>query len=173
MNDRQKANPQQVARAGEHFVAAELHRCGAYAVTFAGNMPKIDVVASDKEQRRTVSIQVKSKSSRSPGWQTQTTRGQQRSPDPDESRFWILVDLGDVGDAPSYYVIPEWWIQNDIYEAFTEYKERLGGQRPRTLNSTHHKIDRRRIEHWRDRWDILAIFSDDVIEEPRSVIPPS
>lgn len=42
-----KPNPQQVARAGEHFVAAELHRRGAYAVTFAGNMPDIDILASD------------------------------------------------------------------------------------------------------------------------------
>jgi hypothetical protein len=42
-----KPNPQQVARAGEHFVAAELHGRGAYAVTFAGNMPEIDILASD------------------------------------------------------------------------------------------------------------------------------
>jgi hypothetical protein len=35
------ASNQQVARAGEHFVAAELNKRGAYAVTFAGNMPKI------------------------------------------------------------------------------------------------------------------------------------
>lgn len=162
MIDRQKATPQQVARAGEHFVAAELHRRGAYAATFAGNMPRIDVIASDKEQTKTVSIQVKTKSGRSRGWQTQTTRGHQRSPAPDETRFWILVDLGEVEDAPSYYVIPEWWMQNDIYEAFKEYKERHGGSRPRTQDSTHHQIDLRRIEHWRDRWDILNIFPDAV-----------
>jgi hypothetical protein len=47
-------NPQQVARAAEHLVAAELHRRGAYAVTFAGNMPRIDIVASNLEQTRTV-----------------------------------------------------------------------------------------------------------------------
>ncbi|MBA2255888.1 MAG: hypothetical protein H0W05_01620 [Thermoleophilaceae bacterium] len=52
-------NAQQVARAGEHFVAAELNRRGAYAVTFAGNMPDIDIVASDVEQKRTVKPQVK------------------------------------------------------------------------------------------------------------------
>lgn len=40
------ARNQQTGRAGEHFVAAELNRRGAYAVTFAGNMPKIDVMAS-------------------------------------------------------------------------------------------------------------------------------
>ena len=56
-------NPQQGARAGEMFVAAEIHRRGGYAVTFAGNMPGIDILASDAADSRRISIQVKSKSS--------------------------------------------------------------------------------------------------------------
>ncbi|HET7036825.1 MAG TPA: hypothetical protein VFI42_14165 [Thermomicrobiaceae bacterium] len=161
MNDRRKPNPQQVARAGEHLVAAEIHRRGAYAVTFAGNMPKIDVIASDKVQNRSVTIQVKTKSGSSPGWQTQTTRGQQRSPDPEESRFWILVDLDEIGSTPSYYIIPEWWMQNDIYEAHQAYLNQHGGSRPVTQASKHHKIERRRVEQWRDRWDLLGVFADE------------
>ncbi len=35
---------QQVARAGEYFVLAELNKRGALAVPFAGNMPKIDII---------------------------------------------------------------------------------------------------------------------------------
>jgi hypothetical protein len=60
------ASNQQVARAGEHFVAAELNKRGAYAVTFAGNMPKIDLLACNADQSRTVQIQVKTKK----GWRT-------------------------------------------------------------------------------------------------------
>ena len=55
------AKIQQTARAGEHYVAAELNRRGAYAVTFAGNMPKIDILASDIGQKRTVQVQVKTR----------------------------------------------------------------------------------------------------------------
>src|SRR5262245_951106 len=55
------ASNQQVARAGEHFVAAELNKRGAYAVTFAGNMPKIDLLACNADQSRTIQIQVKTK----------------------------------------------------------------------------------------------------------------
>jgi hypothetical protein len=51
-------NPRQVGRAGELFVAAEIHRRGGYAVTFAGNMPGIDILASDLADRRRISIQV-------------------------------------------------------------------------------------------------------------------
>ena len=40
-----KLKVHQVGQAGEHFVAAELHRRGAYAVTFSGNMPNIDILS--------------------------------------------------------------------------------------------------------------------------------
>ena len=50
------ASNQQVACTGEHFVAAELNKRGAYAVTFAGNMPKIDLLACNSDQSRTVQI---------------------------------------------------------------------------------------------------------------------
>ena len=45
------------------FVAAETHRRGGYAVTFAGNMPEIDILATDASNTRRVSIQVKTKTS--------------------------------------------------------------------------------------------------------------
>ncbi|MHB1355411.1 MAG: PDDEXK family nuclease, partial [Anaerolineae bacterium] len=52
---------QQVGRAGEYFVVAELNKRGAFAVPFAGNMPKIDLIACDNDESRTVFIQVKTK----------------------------------------------------------------------------------------------------------------
>jgi hypothetical protein len=45
-----KLKTQQVGQSGEHFVAAELHRRGAYAVTFSDNMPNIDILTSDVDQ---------------------------------------------------------------------------------------------------------------------------
>jgi hypothetical protein len=56
-----KLKPNQVATAGEHYVAAEIHGRGGYAVTFSGNMLSIDVLASDVDQRETVGIQVKTR----------------------------------------------------------------------------------------------------------------
>jgi Holliday junction resolvase-like predicted endonuclease len=151
-----KLNPQQVARAGEHFVAAELHRRGAYAVTFAGNMPDIDILASDVEQTRTVAIQVKT--SRSGTWQTDTRRGKTRASDTADGRFWVFVDLSHASSPPAFYVVPEWWIQNDIHEAHQAYLDRHGGQRARNPESTHHSIKRTRIEQWLERWDKLELF---------------
>src|SRR2546425_104378 len=147
-----KPNPQQVARAGEHFVAAELHRRGAYAVTFAGNMPEIDILASDVGQTRTVAIQVKSR--RSGHWQTTLRDWTSRVPEVAETRFWVFVDLHRATAPPEYFVVPEKWIQDDIDRAHKAYLDRHGGQ-GRTAKQ--HAIPHSRIEVWRDRWDLLGI----------------
>ena len=149
-------NGQQVARAGEHLVAGELHRRGAYAVTFAGNMPAIDVVASNLDQSRTVFIQVKTKQTGS--WQTSTKYALAGEGVPDEDRFWIFVDLKKPGVEPLYYVCPESWIRNNIDEVHKAYLAKHGGERAQTPGSTHHAIRRNRLDEWHDRWDLLGIF---------------
>lgn len=100
-----KPNIQQVSRAGEHFVAAELHRRGAYAVTFAGNMPRIDILATNTEQTRTAAIQLKTMTART--WQTSITRGRRREePTEEDTHFWILVELKKPPAQPEFYVVP-------------------------------------------------------------------
>lgn len=150
-----KPTPHQVGRAGEHFVAGEILRRGGHASTFAGNMPDIDVLAADRDQDRTVWIQVKTKRG-GKVWQTSTTRGAERQSEDDPTRFWVLVDLS-VND-PEYYIVPEWWMQNDIRDAHQAYLDTHGGQRAKTQGSTHHAIPTTRVEQWRDRWDLLGIF---------------
>jgi hypothetical protein len=151
-----KPNRQQVARAGEHFVAAELHRRGAYAVTFAGNMPEIDILASDVSQSRTVAIQVKTK--RSGAWQTALREWTSRVPEVAETRFWVFVDLHESEATPDYFIVPEKWMQDDIQRAHGEYLERHGGHRARTPTSKHHAIRPSRVAEWRDRWDLLGLL---------------
>lgn len=154
-----KPNIQQVSRAGEHFVAAELHRRGAYAVTFAGNMPRIDILATNTEQTRTAAIQVKTMTART--WQTSITRGRKREePTEEETHFWIFVELKKPPSQPDFYVVPEWWIENDIHRAHGAYLAKHGGQRAISKESTHHAIKRSRIDQWLDRWDLLALFPE-------------
>ena len=150
------ARNQQTAQAGEYFVAAELNRRGAYAVTFAGNMPKIDIIGSNVSRTREVNIQVKTR--RSGSWHTSTDESRRRKRNPGENSFWVFVDLGDGALAPSYYIVPEWWMRNDIFHAHRAYLKRHGGKRAINPQSKHHSIDLRRIAQWRDRWDILELF---------------
>lgn len=154
-----KPDKHQVGRAGEHFVAAELHRRGAYAVTFAGNMPNIDILASNKAQTRTVSIQVKTKTSGS--WHSDIRRGEPLELDPADQRFWIFVDLRKPPAEPEYYIVPDSWMRNDIYTKHQEMLASHGGTRAKNPDSTHHAIRRSRIEQWRDEWDKLGIFDEE------------
>ncbi len=151
------ARNQQVARAGEYFVAAELNKHGAFAVTFAGNMPKIDLMACNQDQSRTVHIQVKTKRGGN-SWHSSIIGCQPTNPPEDETVFWVFVDLGEVDASPRYWVVPDWWIRNDIYLAHKAYLEKHGGKRARTQDSTHHSIDESRLQEWQGRWDILGIF---------------
>jgi Holliday junction resolvase-like predicted endonuclease len=150
------ARNQQTGRAGEYFAAAELNRRGAYAVTFAGNMPRIDILASNLERTRTVNIQVKSR--RSGTWQTSVDEGRKCKRSSNETNFWIFVDLQDEGALPGYYIVPEWWIRNNIYETNQAYLAKHGGSRKINPNSKHHGISVKRISQWKDRWDLLKIF---------------
>jgi hypothetical protein len=158
-----KPNIQQVGRAGEYFVAAELIRRGAYAVTFAGNMPEIDILAADAAQTRTVAIQVKTR--RSGSWQTRLREWTVRDPEIAARRFWVFVDLARPGVLPAYYIVPERWIQRDIDEHHAAYLARHGGRRARSPGSDHHSIALTRITQWQDRWDQLGIFGSTLQEQ--------
>lgn len=152
-----KLKPHQVGQAGEHFVAAELHRRGAYAVAFSGNMPDIDVLASDVDHSEQVAIQVKTKTAGT--WHASINRGRQRTEDSADNRYWVLVDIGrDAGRAPGYFIVPEWWIENHIHETHLAYLAEHQGRRPRNPNSTHFAIRPDDVERWRDRWDLLPIL---------------
>jgi len=151
-----KLTSQQVGYAGENFVAAEIHRRGGYAVTFSGNMKGIDLIASDVTHARKIDIQVKTKTGGA--WQTATNNAKARTESPNEGKFWVLVDLHKDGSGPDYYIVPTWWMENDIYTAHQEYLAKHGGQRAKNNNSTHHTIPLSRVEQWKNRWDILGIF---------------
>ena len=109
---------QQVGRAGEMFVAAEIHRRGGYAVTFDGNMPGIDILASDLTDSRRISIQVKTK--RSGTWHARFPRDGAECPeDSGETSYWVYVDLG--GEHPEYFIAPRCWVRNDIWQVASAY----------------------------------------------------
>jgi hypothetical protein len=154
------ASNQQAARAGEHFVAAELNKRGAYAVTFAGNMPKIDLLACNSDQSRTLQIQVKTKTG-GQSWHSSIVdcMAMEEPPNPlDVIKFWVFVDLGEYHTAPRYWIVPDWWMRNDIYRVHQEYLGRYGGSRAKNPDSTHHSIEEKRLTEWQNKWETLRIF---------------
>jgi hypothetical protein len=151
-----KLTTQQVARAGEHLVAAEIHLRGGYAATFAGNMPGVDLLAADAGRTRTVHLQVKTRTTGT--WHSDTGRAIERSPVKDELTFWVLVDL--VPPQPEFYIAPNWWMENEIHKDHQAHLARHGGARPVNPKSTHIGISTALVAGWKDSWEILGIFPE-------------
>ena len=88
-------------------------------------------------------------------WQTQASLGTPASTDRPDDAFWVLVDLG--ASPYEFYVIPEWWMLDDIYAHHERYLAAHGGTRAQSPNSDHHAIPTSRVRQWRDRWDLLGL----------------
>jgi hypothetical protein len=152
-----KLSPHQVSQTGKHYVAAELNRRGADAVTFSKDMPNVDVLASNVDRKRTVGLHVTTKTAGT--WQTSIRRGRPRDEVLDETEFWVFVDIGkDPAHPPEFFVAPTWWVENSIFTRHEAHLARHGGQRARSPDSPHHAIPKTVVEEWQDRWDILALF---------------
>ena len=148
-------NGNEVNLEGKRNVEAELRRRGAASVSYHKHETKIEYLhSSNAEDSRTVRIQVKVK--RKGSWHTTGSAGEQTdTPPEDVSKFWIFVDLG---GKPRYWIVPEWWIKNNIYEVHKQYLAKNNGHRPVNDASDHHGIVEKRLEGWLERWDLLGIF---------------
>ncbi|MDQ7837142.1 MAG: hypothetical protein RDU59_01425 [Thermodesulfobacteriota bacterium] len=119
-------------------------------------MPRTDILASNSDQTRTINIQVKTR--RCGTWQTSIDEGKKGTPLADEISFWIFVDIEKLDSPPVYYIVPDSWMRNDIYEVHQTYLARHGESRAHNSKSKHHGITAKRIEQWKGRWDLLGIF---------------
>jgi len=153
-----KLRKQMTARAGEAYVVFEILNRGAWADLTRPGREGIDVYGSDADYIRHIGIQVKTKTGTN--WQVTRLYGPRTEPD-DERNFWVLVDLQDE-DHPACYVMPRWWIEDDIWRDHQVYLAKHGGHRPGNDASTHHSISVDRVAQWRDRWDVMGIFTPDV-----------
>jgi hypothetical protein len=116
--------------AGEHFVAGELSRRGWVATLTAKNTPGYDVVADRPDGSAHVRIDVKTRTSAyRRAWRLGSDIRMSGERD-----FIVLVDIGDEGDAPAYWIVP----------ARTALKLLTNGQ-----------IRTKDVEEFRDRWNLL------------------
>lgn len=169
-----------IGRAGEHYVAAELNRRGAYASPFSGNVPDIDIVATDDSRERVAFIQVKTKARGNwqvrlkVGWAKFTPNGCPKDgscgqdcrpklcePVPGkENHYWAFVSLQKDG-GQEYYIVPDDQVRSLVREGHMEYLGRHGGQRRgKNHDSDHHSITDKAIETWKDQWDALGLWPE-------------
>ncbi len=101
--------------------------------------------ASNAEDTRHFGIQVKTKTGKN--WQVTKLYGPRVEPE-DEKNFWVLVDLENE-EQPGCYVVPRWWMEDDIWCDHQAYLGLHGGHRPGNDASTHQIITVDRVARWR------------------------
>jgi len=155
---KRSAQNQQVGRAGELFVAAELNKRGALATLYLTGTPRVDVVATDPDQHKGANIQVKTKGPRSRVWQANIDKLRSETTEAGESDFLVLVDLGTDFEAPTYFICPFKQAAARIVARFDDWLAAYGGKRPSGSDSPHVSITVGDVSEWRDRWDLLGIL---------------
>jgi hypothetical protein len=138
-------------------VAAELNKRGAIATLYLTSTPRVDVVATDSDQHKSVSIQVKTKGPKSKVWQANIEKLRLESKKAGESDFLILVDLGTDKEAPTYFICPLGQVAAEQVRKHEAWLRAHGGRRPRGSDSPHTSIAIDDVREWRDRWDLLGI----------------
>jgi hypothetical protein len=137
-------------------VEAELLNRGASVESKSLGPLKVRLFATDAARRRTVELHVRAR--RKGSWHATTDEAKPitTTPDPQHVRnFSVFVDLG---AAPRYWIVPDWWLGEDIHKAHQEYLRKHGGHRAQNDDSNHHSIQESRLAEWENRWEILGIL---------------
>jgi hypothetical protein len=109
----------------------------------------------DIETPAKLRVQLRVKSMSRGGWQGTINDGK---PDPlaDNTKFWVLIDLGQPAGHERFYIVPEHLMQKDIFEKHEEYLANNNGERVNSPNSKHHAIKVERVKKWESKWDLLG-----------------
>jgi hypothetical protein len=91
-----------VGVAGEYLVAGELSLRGYLASITLRNSRGIDIIASNADGTKSVSIQVKTNSSGAKSWILNKKAEDYHS----KNHYYIFVALPELGDRPSFHIVP-------------------------------------------------------------------
>lgn len=100
--DADRGNRTRTGIAGEFFVAAELSKRGWIATPTAKNTPNVDVLAARPTGDLHARIQVKPRTS---AYKYAHRVGREIKLVGDHD-FLVLVDLGEAGDSPRFWIVP-------------------------------------------------------------------
>ena len=111
-----------VGVAGEYFVAAELSVRGYLASVTLRNSRGIDIIASNSDASRSVSIQVKTSKKGAPRWVLNSKADSFFA----DTHFYVFALLQDIGKRPDFYIVPSKTVAD---YCSTKHREWLAGKK--------------------------------------------
>jgi len=138
--------------AGEYFVAGELSRRGYIASISLRNTRGIDIVATNAEASRSITIQCKTSQVARKVWVLNEKSEEFVS----ATHFYVFVALGGVSERPTYHVVPSSDVAKQTRELHREWLLKPGrGGRKHVDNAVRNFSDRR--DAYLERWDLLGL----------------
>jgi hypothetical protein len=147
-----KPSSQLTGVAGEYFVAAELSRRGFIASITMRNTRGIDILATNSEAKRAVTIQCKTSRDKNKSWIVRDKSEDFVS----EAHFYVFVKLRTELERPDYYIVPSNVVAHYISTTHREWlkgKKASGGQRKDTAMRKFSDSEDKYLE----KWDLLGL----------------
>jgi hypothetical protein len=138
--------------AGEYFVAAELSRRGHVASITLRNTRGTDIVATNSEATRTITIQCKTSSTYKRQW-ILTQKSEHFFSD---THFYVFVSLRGEFDRPAYHVVPSKLVAEAIQNGHKNWlKGKSATGKPRKDSAIRNFSDK--DDKYLERWDLLGL----------------
>ncbi len=112
-----KLESQLVGVAGEYLVTGELSLRGYIASITLRNSRGIDIIASDSEAKKTISIQVKTNSDGGNKWRLTIKSEEFYS----KNHFYVFVAIKGLGTRPAFHIVPSEIVAKDISKGHSDW----------------------------------------------------
>lgn len=151
--------------AGEYFVAAELSRRGWIASISLRNTRGIDILVTNRDASRSITIQCKTTQKKAKSWML-NEKGEDYFSD---IHFYVFVNLGDVSERPSYHIVPSKVVADHVRYFHSQWLNTPGRKGQEHVDTPMRKYsdpDNLYLE----RWELLEILLNDTPDS--SLNPP-
>jgi hypothetical protein len=138
--------------AGEYFVAAELSRRGWIASISLRNTRGIDILVTNQEASRSITIQCKTTQKKDKNWMLNEKSENFFSDD----HFYVFVNLNKSSERPSYHIVPSKVVADHIqyyHQLWLDTPGRAGHQR---VDNPMRKYSDSENEYL-ERWELLGL----------------
>jgi len=137
---------------GEYFVAAELSRRGYIASITLRNTRGVDVLCSNEDVSKQVSIQVKTTKESNQVWILDKKAEDYHSP----SHFYVFVKLNKQDVKPDFFIVPSKTVAKIVKESHQKWLHGKSKTVKKRKDSSMRKFEDKEGKYL-NRWDLLGL----------------
>lgn len=146
--------------AGAHFVVAEMSRKGYIATVTSRNTEGVDILASNLDGSKLVSIQVKTSSNKYSTRSWILSKKQENAYS--KNLFYVFVDLNGEDQMPDFYIIPSEIVADYIKNIYPETKKGLSeDEKKKRREKSDYRLyeiyDDKIAEKYHNKWENLGL----------------